>query len=99
MQIKFNVSAVKSGSFTNDEQQVVNYGYVYAVGDFKDQTNTENFVTGLQMMKFRCPDKATAGAIRLALLKAQKPVELVLDVDFTTKEGQVSVPTISGIVQ
>lgn len=98
MFINFNVSAVKAGSFENDEKQIIEYGYVYAVGEFRDSTNAENFNTGIQIQKFKCRDKLTLSTIRSALLKAKGSVDIQLDIDFSAKEGAVSVPSVVGVM-
>lgn len=98
MLINFKVSAVKAGSFENDEKEVIEYGYVYAVGEFRDNTNAENFNTGIQIQKFKCRDKFVLSAIRGALLKAKGAVDIQLDIDFAAKEGAVSVPSVVGAV-
>lgn len=96
MFINFNVSAVKAGSFVNDEKETIEYGYVYAVGEFKDSSNTDNFNTGIQSQKFKCRDKQVLASIRAALLKAKAPIDIQLDIDFTAKEGAISVPSVVG---
>jgi len=98
MLINFKVSAVKAGSFENDEKQIIEYGYVYAVGEFRDSSNTDNFNTGIQIQKFKCRDKQVLSSIRTALLKAKGSVDIQLDIDFAAKEGAVSVPSVVGAV-
>lgn len=99
MLINFKVSGVKSGSFENDEKQVIEYGYVYCVGDFKDNVNDGNFHTGLQMQKFKCRNKSVLSAIRNILVKSGGPLDMALDIDFSAKEGAVSMPSVVGIGQ
>jgi len=99
MLINFKVSGVKAGSFENDENQVIDYGYVYAIGEFKDAINEGNFQTGLQIQKFKCRSKPVLQAIRNILIKAGSPVDLALDIDFSAKEGAVSMPSVVGIGQ
>lgn len=99
MLIQFNVSGVKGGSFENDEKQVIEYGYVYAIGEFRDTTSGDNISTGLQIQKFKCRNKAVLQAIRNILNKSQAPVDMLLDIDFSAKEGAISVPSVVGISQ
>lgn len=99
MLINFKVSGVKAGSFENDDKQVIEYGYVYCIGDFKDAVNDGNFQTGLQIQKFKCRNKATLSAIRNILVKSNGPVDMALDIDFSAKEGAVSMPSVVGIGQ
>lgn len=99
MLINFKVSGVKSGSFENDEKQVIEYGYVYCIGDFKDNENDGNFQCGLQIQKFKCRSKPVLLALRNILNKAKGPVDVQLDIDFSAKEGAVSVPSVIGIAQ
>jgi hypothetical protein len=98
MFINFNVSAVKAGSFVNDEKETIEYGYVYAVGEFRDSSNTENFQTGIQIQKFKCRDKLVLSTVRAALLKAKGAVDIQLDIDFSAKEGAISVPSVVGVL-
>jgi hypothetical protein len=99
MFIKFNVSGVKGGSFENDEKQVIEYGYVYAIGEFRDFSREDTIQTGLQVNKFKCKNKAILSAIRNILIKAGGPVDITLDIDFAAKEGALSVPSVVGIGQ
>ncbi len=99
MLIKFNVSGVKSGSFKNDDEQLIEYGYVYCLGDFRDSSNDSGFQSGLQIQKFKCRDKSVLIQIRAHLNKANGPVPLSLDIDFAAKEGAVSVPSVVGLGQ
>lgn len=99
MLINFKVSGVKAGSFENDDKQVIEYGYVYCVGEFKDSVSDSNFQTGLQIQKFKCRSKSVLSAIRNILVKSGQPVDMALDIDFAAKEGAVSVPSVVGIGQ
>lgn len=91
------MSAVKAGSFENDEKQIIEYGYVYCVGEFRDSSNSDNFQTGIQIQKFKCRDKAALTSIRNALNKAKTAVDIQLDIDFAAKEGAISVPSVVGV--
>lgn len=99
MLINFKVSGVKSGSFENDDKQVIEYGYVYAIGEFKDNVSDSGFQTGLALQKFKCRNKAVLTAIRTILVKSGGPVDIQLDIDFAAKEGAVSVPSVVGVGQ
>ena len=97
MHINFNVSGVKAGSFENDEKQVIEYGYVYCSGEFRDSLNNDNFQTGIHPQKFKCRDKSVLNQIRSHLLKSKGIVPMSLDIDFAAKEGAISVPTVIGV--
>lgn len=97
MEIKLLVSGVKGGTFKDDSQQDREYGYVYATGEFRDSERDSTFQTGIHANKFRCPNLSVLKQIRIRLVQAAKPVEMVLDIDFTGKEGEVSQPVVVGI--
>lgn len=99
MLINFNVSGVKSGSFENDKGETIEYGYVYAVGEFRDNVDGGNFNSGLQIQKFKCRNKSALSAIRNILVKSGAPVNMALDIDFSAKEGAVSMPSVVGLGQ
>jgi hypothetical protein len=97
MKINFTVSGVKGGSFENDAKETINYGYVYAIGDFRNIDQNGGFNTGLQLQKFKCPDPKVLAAIRGRLVSACEPVSLDLDIEFLAKDGAASVPVVMGV--
>lgn len=97
MKINLTVSGVKGGSFENDEKQLVNYGYVYGIGDFRNVEQPNGFNTGLQLQKFKCPDLKVLSVIRARLVASGEPVVMDIDMEFMAKDGGTSVPVVMGV--
>lgn len=97
MEIKLMVTGVKGGTFKDDAQQDREYGYVYSAGEFRNSERDTTFQTGVHANKFRCPDLTLLKAIRSRLVASGKPLEILLDIDFSGKEGEVSQPVVVGI--
>lgn len=97
MEIKMMVSGVKGGTFEDDQKQNREYGYIYSVGEFRNSDRDSTFQTGLQMNKFRCPNLNVLRAVRQRLLAAKEPIEMLLDIEFGGKEGEISTPVVVGV--
>lgn len=103
MKIPLSLARVKSGQFKNEEnQQLVTFAYVYALGDFQAVTREGNSDVGLSMQKLKIDTSmglglANAIAQKVSENKDKLPFSITLECQLVAAEGKPSALVVVGL--